>query len=396
MLFILVCLSAAAQPLGELDLEELTRTVLAANPEVASASATLAQTRVQAAAAAPWPDLMVDLSLAPLSLGGMPGWRVEARQEIPVWGSRQAAREMASADADAASSKLEMMRLDLAEMAAMAWADWYSVHREINLIEGSLAVFQETRAMTLSRVAIGRAGDLDVLQVDAELGWLRTRARLLATERDVVAVRINTLVHRSSDAPVDLPPSLVRAPTPTSGGERPELAERGAMVRAAEAEERMARVDRLPMIGVMTGWDAMQAMPEDRWMAGLSVQVPLDQKARSAEVEAAAAGVSAARADASRVKDQVAEKIATAERRFSGDADVLATLESEVLPVARARVAAARSGFAAGTVDLRQLLEAERADLEAETRYQQQLATLVLRVRELELAHGVLLPGATP
>ena len=396
MLFLLVSLAAAAEPLGELDLEELTRTIIAANPEAAAASSALAQARAQAAAAAPWPDPMMDLSLAPLSLGGMPGWRLDVRQDIPVWGARQAAREMVSADADAAASRLEMMRLELAEMAAMAWADWFSVHRELDLVDGSLAVLQETREMTLSRVAIGRAADLDVLQVDAELGWLRTRARFLATERDVVAVRINTLAHRSSDAPVDLPPTVLRAPTPTTGGNRPELAESAAMARAAEAEERMARVDRLPMIGVMSGWDAMQAMPEDRWMAGLSVQVPLDQKARSAEVEAAAAGVSAAHAAAARAKDRVAENIATAERRFRGDADVLAFLESDVLPVARARVAAARSGYAAGTVDLRQLLEAERAGLESETRYQQQVATLVLRVRELELAHGVLLPGDTP
>ena len=131
-------------------------------------------------------------------------------------------------------------------------------------------------------------------------------------------------------------------------------------------------------------------------MAGVSVEVPLDQKARAAKVDAAAAGVAVARADAARSTDRVREEIATAERRYRADADVLASIERDVLPVARARVVAARAGYAAGTADLRQLLDAERAGLEAETRHQQQLATLVLRVRELELARGILLPGVVP
>lgn len=395
MLFTLVSL-AAAEPSGGLDLAALTRAVLAANPEAAAAAATLTQARAQAVAAAPWPDPMVDVSLAPLSLGGMPGWQVEVRQDLPLWGTRRAARDMADADADGAESQLEMMRLDLAEMAAMAWADWYAVHREVDLTEASLTVLRETRATTLSRLAAGGATDLDVLQVDAERGWLRVRTRSLATEQDVVAIRINTLAHRPTDEPVDPPPVAVRAPMPTGSGERPELAESAAMTRAAEAGEHMARADRLPMIGLMTGWDAMQAMPEDRWMAGVAVQVPLDQKARAAKVDAAEAGVAATRADASRVQDRVAERVATAERRLHGDAEVLAALERDVLPVARARVEAARSGYAAGTVDLRQLLEAERASLEADTRREQQLATVVLRARELELARGILLPGALP
>lgn len=131
-------------------------------------------------------------------------------------------------------------------------------------------------------------------------------------------------------------------------------------------------------------------------MAGVSVQVPLDRRARAAQVDAALAGVDAARADAARVDAELDAAEATADRRFRGDAALLATLEQDVLPVARARVAAARSGYAAGTVDLRQLIDAERAALDAEARHEQQLATVVLRARELELARGVLLPGGAP
>jgi outer membrane protein TolC len=168
------------------------------------------------------------------------------------------------------------------------------------------------------------------------------------------------------------------------------------MTRAAESEARMARADRLPMVGVMAGWDAMQAMPEDRLMAGLTVQVPLDQHARAATQDAADAGVRATEAEAARTRDQVALDIATAEHRYRGQVATLDTIERALLPVARARVAAARSGFAAGTADVRTLLEAERAALDTEIRREQATATLVLRAREVELAHGVPFPGGTP
>lgn len=395
MLFILAAI-AAAEPPGELDLAELTRAVLDANPEVDTAAATLTKARARIAAAAPWPAPMVDVSVAPLTLGGMPGWQVEVRQDIPTWGVRRAALDMADADADAAELRLDMMRLDLADMTAMAWADWYAVHRELDLTAATVAVLRETRAMTLSWVAIGRASDLNVLQIDAEIGWLNTRRLSLAAERDVVAYRINTLSHRPIDADVKDPPSVLLVLPPATQGVRPEIAESFAMTRAAEAQERMARADRLPMLGVMTGWDAMQEMPKDRWMVGISVQVPLDQKARTAEVEAAAAGVALARAESERTDDRLKEDIATAERRYRADVEVLAALEAEVLPVARARLAAARSAYASGAADLRLLLDAERAGLEAETWHEQQVATVVLRARELEIAHGILLPGAVP
>jgi outer membrane protein len=395
MLLLLATLTAAA-PQGGLDLAALTRQVLAANPEAEVAAATLAQARARIDAASPWPAPMIDASVAPASLGSMPGWQVTVREDLPGLGERRAARDMAEADADAAAARQDRMRLDLAEMAAMAWADWYTVHRELALTDATLEVLRQTRATTLARVATGRAADLDVLQVDAETGWLRTRAQALATTRDVVAIRINTLTHRPTDSPVDAPPATLEPAAPALEGARPEPAESAAMTRAAEAQARMARAERLPMVGVMGGWDTMQAMTENRWMTGVSVRVPLDGRAASARIAAAGDGVRAARAEAAGMDDRVAERVAIAARTLRGETEVLATLAGEVLPVATARVTAARAGWASGTVDLRQVLEAERAGLDVAIRLEQQRAAVVLRVRELEIARGILLPGAEP
>ena len=398
MFLLLAALAVAADPPSTLDLDALTREVLAVNPDASSAEASLARARASAEAAGAWPDPMVDLSIAPLSLAGMPGWQVQARQDLPLWGTRRAAREMAGADSEAAEARLDMMRLDLAGMAAMAWTDWYLVFRELDLVAGASAILQEAHAATVSRVALGRATELDLLQVEAEQGWLSTQAEALEADRDIARARLNALLHRDPLADLAPPPTSLSRATPanTSGGARPELAETRAMTRAAEAEAGMARADRLPMLGLMAGWDAMQAMPEDRLMAGVSIQVPLDHRAKAAKETAADAGVAAARAAEARAHDHVALDIAPPERRYQGQTATLDTLDRALVPVARARLAAARSAFAAGNVDVRTLLDAERAALETEIRREQALATLVLRAREVELAHGMPTPGANP
>jgi outer membrane protein TolC len=398
MLTVMLAQALLVAPLaaGELDLDAFTSAVLAANPEAAVAAATVEEARARAIGSAPWPSPMVDLSLAPLALADMPAWEARVEQPLPLWGMRRAASAMGEADAEAAEARLEMVRLDLAWMAAMAWSAWYRLHRELGLVADTDAILRELRATTLSRVASGRATDLAVLEVDAERAWLAARALGLEAERDVVAARINTLLHRPVPTAVDAPPITLVVPDPRAGAGRPEPVERAAMTRAAEADARMARAGRLPMLGVMAGWEAMAAMPEERLMTGVSIEVPLDQGALGARVAAAEARVEAARAAEAQAGDRVAEAEAAAARRLRAERETLDALDQLVLPVARARVSAARAGFAAGTSDLRSVLDAERADLAARVSREQALAGVVLRVRELELARGVPLVGADP
>lgn len=313
-MLLLLAAAWAADPAPTLDLTAFTGAVIEANPEADLARAALERAQASAEAAGPWPDPMVDVSIAPLSLATMPGWQIQAEQDLPLWGTRRAAQDMAAADADVAAARLAMMRLDLADMAAMAWADWYAVHRELELVAATATVLTDVRDATLARVALGRATSLDTLQAQAELGWLTSQQRSLFAERDVVAYRINTLLHQDPEAPVPPPPAtLSRPPAPAEGATRPEVAETAAMRAAAEAEARMAQADRLPMVGVMAAWTTMLPMPEHRLMAGLSVAVPLDQGSRAASQRAADAGVAAAHAEQRRVADQIALRIATAE-----------------------------------------------------------------------------------
>ncbi|MFZ5475902.1 MAG: TolC family protein [Myxococcota bacterium] len=389
MIFLPCVAWAVEAPADTLDRAAFTAAVLAANPEAAAARAALAAARAGADAAGRWGDLMVEVGTMPLAIPTMPGWEVEVSQQIPLWGIRRAERAMATAGAEGAEADLRMTRLMLAEMATMAWADWYVLHREIALVETSTALLRQHAEATLAKYAVGRAWQHDALQAQAEAAGLVAFVRTLEAERDVTQARMNTLLHRDPDSPVAPPPaSLARAEAPAGDVVRPELAEAEAMRRMAEAELRMARADRLPMVEWMAGWDAMAAHPEERLMVGVGVEVPLSQRSRAARVRAAEAEVSRAASMEEVARDEVARDVAEAERRLAGARAVLDVVERELLPAARDRVEAARAAFAAGMDDVRPLLDAERAVLDAEIRHEEALAALELRAAMLRLARG--------
>lgn len=410
MPFVAIIASALAASPAELQAEgpwdrvSLTLAVLAANPEIAEAEAALKAARAHVDVVGAWDDPMVDLGIAPLSVtSGMIGWNAQISQELPLWGMRRAAKDMAGADAEAAEAQLGMMRLDLARMTAMAWADWYVVHGELSLMGRTLGLLKHIEEAATARLGSGQGSQLDALQTRVEAAGLAASLPALEAERDVVAAQINTLLHRPVQTLV--PPPPLRQPGPAAQGNgvpglatttssgRPEVVEAEAMLRAAEASERMARLERLPMIGWMVEWDGMRegagaGMGDMRLMGGVSVEIPLALRSRAGAVREGEASVAMAEAAQARMADAVSLDVQTAQLRYAGQAAAVAVIDTQLLPAAQARVESARAAFAAGMEGVRPLLDAERGALDAEIRHVQAQAALQLRAADLEIALG--------
>lgn len=376
-----------------LDPEQLLRDILQENPDISSATAAVEQARAAILPGTTWSNPMVDLSVAPLSLADMPGWTLQIRQDLPLWGSGRVNREMAEADAKAAEARLAMMRLELAQMATMEWINWVLVHRELELLEDAEASLSALHDSLLARSAAGLASDFDILQLETEQINLSQQQQQLLLQRDLVAYSINTLLHRSPQTPLLPPPQNLPPPDsiPTIS-DRPEPIEAAAMTRAAEAGAEMATLDRAPMVGLMAGWDAMEEMPTDRMMIGISIQVPLDQRLVASREAQAQAEVKKAKAEEAKAGDRVQMEQAAAARRYAAQQESVKILENRLLPTMEARAKAATDGYAAGTVELKVLIDAQRAVLETRIRLEEARALLVLDSRNLSLSMGNL-PG---
>lgn len=393
-LLLAAALARAADPLGEaLDRDALIRAVLDANPEVAAAEAALDAARAHVDVVGRVPDPTLEVGVAPLSVNAHTfGWSAQVMQDLPLWGMRRTEKDMASADADAAEAQLAMMRLDLARMAAMLWADWWAIHRQIALMEASLRAVDDSRDAALSRYAAGRGASVDTLALATQSAAILAEHHLMEFEREVVRARVNALLHRPSDTALPPPPDTLLADGAEGEPDRPELVEADAMVRAAEAGVAMARRERLPMVGVMAGWDTMQEMPEHRLMAGVTVALPLSTRSRAGAVAEAEALRDRAEAERARMADAVALSVVEARLRWEGQKAATEVIEAELLPLARAQVEAARAAWAAGATDVRTLLDAERSLLDAEIRHATAAAALAMRAAELQIALGAL-PG---
>jgi len=399
---------------GPLTLDELVGEVLERNRDLEAARLAWRAALERPAQAASLPDPTVMGSLAPLSVGSSDvdlGVAVEARQELPWAADRRLAAAAVRAGADAAEARAAELALDLAHAAARLWLDLQRIDRELEVNAQHVVLLEEIRAAATGRYAAGLAPQQAPLQAEIEHTHLVHREVSLGAERLALVARLNGLLHRGAAAPLPplaaLPPVPPEAdphpvvhgeahhtlpaadpPDPAGTAARPELAAAEAELRARELEVELARRERLPALGVMASYSSMWREEEHRWMAGVSVGLPVwRERIRAAEAEAEAErAAAAARREA--LADRIDSEAASSAALLAEMRHVVELYESRLLPAARDQVAAARSGLTAGTVDFPTTIEAEKTLRSVELAREEAHIDLVRRRLELDRALG--------
>lgn len=395
-----------------LDRDALVAEVLARNPSLAAAREALAAAAERPAQASALPDPTVSYALAPLSIASGDvdfGQRLAVEQMLPYPGKRRLRGAAAGAEAEAAGEELAALGLDLAFETALLFDDWYLVHRALEISAAHRELVAEILEVATGRYAAGLVPQQDPLQAEVELAHVLHDRVMLESRRDVVAARLNALLHRDPSAPLAPPPaslpSPARLPSPSPPSEdalaatlaaRPEVRALDARIRALEAEVELARLGRRPDLAVMGSYDSMWGETEHQWMAGVAVELPI-RRARLAAAEAEAeAALASARSRRDALLDRLAAEVATARLRLHEAAHVVDLYASRLLPASRDRLQAARAGFETAQSDLSALIEAERNLRTVELGHQEALADHHRRQAELARALGHLPGAATP
>ncbi len=413
---------AAEHPLADdpfagaarLDREALVRAVLARNQDLEAARQAWLAARERPAQAGALDDPMVTYSVAPLSIGAARrraapkpdvdfGFELRVEQPLSYPGRRTLRRAQAEAEAAVAGAELESARLELATTATLLFADYALVHRALAINADHRRLLEEVREVATGRYAAGLLSQQDPLLAETEGAELQVRETELAAERAALTARINALLHRPSGLPLPPPgesalttrPELPEATALEEAAlaARPEVKARLAELAARRAGLELARFERRPDFALMGSYNSMWGDPEHRWMAGVTVNLPVWRRRTEAVRREAEARLAEVEAERTHLEHEVRGEVREAHARLAEGVRAALLYESRLLPAARDQVEAARAGFTTGLVTALAVLEAERAVRRAELGYAETLAALERRRAELDRAIGRLPAG---
>ncbi len=366
-----------ARPGAPLTLEAVHRRLADANPMLAAlrADATAAAFRVGPASALPDPmlevgtlnrDLGDDLALMPFSGMNMVG----LRQVLPLGGVLGSAGRAAAARREAADAGVVAGELELRTMAAMAYLELWATDRALGVALETRDLVRASARGAEAMYRVGRGRQADVLRAQAEVTRMSEEiVRMEAMRRQGVAA-----LGRLLDLDLD-PDTLAVGDPPLPGtipgadslvalalARRPALAAADARVAAAEAEVDRASGMRWPEVelGVQYGWRPMDGVTDRMLsvMAGISLPVWAGRKQARMLDEARAM----ARRDAEEQRGLASDTrgaVRAARERWSEAVRLDSLYRDELLPQARAALAAADAAYGVGEVDFMTLLDAQ-------------------------------------
>ena len=289
-------------------LSSLVATLESANPELKAARREIDMrvARIQPAGAPPDPTLSVGF------MGGYKqppffpseatanGFRqVTISQELPFPGKLALRSQIASTEADAARWDLESTRWRLTSELKQMYFEYQLAARSLAIVQRNRTVLDQYRQIAESRFSVGDAIQQDVLRTQLEISSLLERSVMLERQRDALRARINGLLYRSPDTPIDPELAYLETPLPpTAEALRAQALSRYPALRRSEQDITrgqqslaLARKELRPDFGINVA--AQQAVPGMASMYGIDFMVKLpifwQRKQRPMIAEAAAA-----------------------------------------------------------------------------------------------------------
>ena len=398
---------APLPPATELEADALVAQVLARNPSLVQMAA------VAAAAAARYPQA-VSLEDPMLGATGSPrifnhtddgGYRVELSQKYPWPGKLRLRGENATAEARAAGQDVEDTRLQLAQTARDAFADYYLAGRGLAVNKESLDLLEGVQSNQETLFKTGKIPEQDLLQTKVEIG--RQRERLLTLDRmlQVARARINTLLHLPPDAPLPPPPEQVPTGAPLldeaalralAMARRPDLKALAERVAAERASLALAHKEYYPDFEVMAAYDDFWNERPLRPQLAVRMNLPVRLAKRDAAVQEAQAKIGQRIAELNKLTDDVNLAVAQAYAEVGESDKAVGLYKETLLPAAELNVKTLQTQYTTGKTAFLNLLDAERSVIDLRDRYYEILADAFRRRTALERAIGGPLEGAAP
>lgn len=250
---------ASAQPL-----DSLVATALRLHPNVRAAQHAIAAADHRVRAALAWDPPSVGVEFRDLVLDNPTPWNngetmLMAEQMIPLFGQNRAMANAMAAERPIAEASLETMqrkiRLRVREEYLSIWLADRKL--ELNAEEQRLTELFH-RSGTISFEA-GRTPSSDLLRIESELARLMNQATITAAERAESVGRLNALLARQSNSPIQIAAELPSTSLPpfnsalSAIANHPELRRMEAMAQMSRLQAEAVSAMGRPMLMVRGG-----------------------------------------------------------------------------------------------------------------------------------------------
>lgn len=378
-----------------LSADRLVAMVLQENPGIAelSAAAEVAAFRVEPAGSLDDPEF--SYAFAPRTFGregqGL-NQKIELSQSIP-WPGTLAAREQAARSlVNAANESVDELRLHVAALARIAYAEWYFTDRALKIHKAAHELLDELHSVAATRYAAGLALQQDVLQVELEQLHLHRHGLLLVQQQNVAKAQINALLNRLPDgqlpdpAPISIPKSVAPLEILQQYAlqEHPELRGLDAQIASHEAHVTVAEKALLPDLRFTVGYNSLWDEADKRPIVGISINVPFNRSKRKAEVSRAKTEVRRTQARLANQRAQLLGELARAHAEVIESIESVQLYENSLLPLAGEFLDAALTDYRSGAGDFLSVIAAEQHKLAAAEELERNRADYIRRSAELE------------
>ena len=366
---------AVGQELGA-NVDGLIAEARALSPDLAAsvlnAEASLA--RAQGAGTLPDPTFRVQLKDIDRARDSIEPTRVNridytVEQEFPLWGKRDLARSVASANAARTVANKDQTALELVAAVKAAFSDYYGAFEARRVTADIKQTLDLMAQVAQRRYEQGLGTQQDAILASVEAAHLETESLRRDADRRRSAARLNALLNRPIDAPLAAPETLPPLP-PFDSITLPALATRleannpmlkaeDAGINAASGTQALAKKSWYPDVAVGLSvvdqnrrWQGYEAM--------VSVKIPLNGTLRRAEISAATSELRAARSRRDALAARMREQLEAAYWNYDEARRIAAVLHESHIPQTELALKSAVTGYQQNRIELLTLLEAQR------------------------------------
>jgi len=355
-------------------LQALIAEALERSPDLHVAQSMISAAQASTARARALPDPTVSIAYtndgwAP-SLGSMPmttlGFMVS--QALPYSGKRDLRANLATSQARELEPLLARARLSIEAAVRRASAGLLLARELQALTAGQRELWRQIEVVARARYAVGQGALPDVLRIQTEVTRVEQRAIEQAAEAEVNLARINRLLARPLDTPLETTGRLSLSPLAGSAEEAieqaqsasPELKGAALAIETSTAAAALARRDLKPDFSVQGGYmnrGGLDAM----WLAGVGISLPINKKARESAVAEAEIRAKGGSDVARSIGLQLAYLTRERFTRAKALEKLVALYDGGIIPQGQMTVDAAITNYQTGKVAFISVLEAMTA-----------------------------------